>query len=45
MVVVATRGPDQPNAAALLHVALYGAVQSGEFPGEPPEIFLMQEAS
>jgi predicted peroxiredoxin len=45
MFVIATRGPDQPNLAALPYVALKGAVESGEFPGEPPEIFLMQEAT
>lgn len=45
MLVVATRGPDQPNLAALPFVALKGAVESGEFPGERPELFLMQEAT
>ena len=45
MFVIATRGPDQPNLAALPFVALKGAIDSGEFPGEPPEIFLMQEAT
>ncbi len=45
MFIVATRGPDQPNIAVLPYVALKGAIQSGEFPGEPPEIFLMQEAT
>lgn len=45
MFIVATRGPDQPNIAALPYVALKGAVESGEFPGEPPTIFLMQEAT
>lgn len=45
MLVIATRGPDQPNLAALPYVALKGAVESGEFPGETPEMFLMQEAT
>lgn len=45
MLVVATRGPDQPNLATLPFVALKGAVESGEFPGEAPEMFLMQEAT
>jgi len=45
MFVIATRGPDQPNLAALPFVALKGAVESGEFPGEPPVVFLMQEAT
>lgn len=45
MLVIATRGPDQPNLAALPYIALKGAVESGEFPGEAPEIFLMQEAT
>ena len=45
MFVIATRGPDQPNLAALPFIALKGAVESGEFPGEAPEIFLMQEAT
>ncbi len=45
MFIIATRGPDQPNLAALPFVALKGAIESGEFPGEPPEIFLMQEAT
>ncbi len=45
MFVIATHGPDQPNHAALPFVALKGAIESGEFPGEPPEIFLMQEAT
>jgi predicted peroxiredoxin len=45
MFVIATRGPDQPNIAALPFVALKGAVESGEYPGERPTIFLMQEAT
>ncbi len=45
MFAIATRGPDQPNLAALPFVALKGAVESGEFPGEPPVVFLMQEAT
>lgn len=45
MFVIGTRGPDQPNLAALPFVALKGAVASGEFPGEPPQVFLMQEAT
>jgi len=45
MLTVATRGPDQPNLAALPFVALKGAVESGEYPGEAPEMFLMQEAT
>lgn len=45
MFIIATHGPDQPNIAALPFVALKGAIASGEFPGEPPEIFLMQEAT
>ncbi len=45
MFVIATHGPDQPNMAALPFVALKGAVESEEFPGEPPVVFLMQEAT
>lgn len=45
MLTVATRGPDHPNLAALPFVALKGSVESGEFPGETPEMFLMQEAT
>ena len=45
MFVIATRGPDQPNLAALPFVALKGAVESGQFPGERPVAFLMQEAT
>lgn len=45
MLTIATRGPDQPNLAALPFVALKGSVESGEFPGETPEVFLMQEAT
>lgn len=45
MFVIATRGPDQPNLAALPFVALKGAVESGDFPGETPVAFLMQEAT
>lgn len=45
MLTVATRGPDQPNLAALPFVALKGAVESGEFADHPPEMFLMQEAT
>ena len=45
MFVIATRGPDQPNLAALPFVALKGAVDSGEFSGEAPVVFLMQEAT
>jgi len=45
MFVIATRGPDQPNLAALPFVALKGAIESEAFPGEAPEVFLMQEAT
>lgn len=45
MLTIATRGPDQPNLAALPFVALKGSVESGEFEGETPEMFLMQEAT
>ena len=45
MLTIATRGPDQPNLAALPFVALRGAVESGEFAGHPPAMFLMQEAT
>lgn len=45
MLTVATRGPDQPNIAALPFVALKGAVESGEFADHPPAMFLMQEAT
>jgi predicted peroxiredoxin len=45
MFIIATHGPDQPNHAGLPFVALKGAIESGEFPGEPPEVFLMQEAT
>lgn len=44
MFVIGTRGPDQPNLAGLPFVALKGSVDSGEFPGETPTAFLMQEA-
>ncbi len=45
MFVIATSGPDQPNIAVLPFVALKGAIESGEFPGESPVVFLMQEAT
>lgn len=44
MFVIGTHGPDQPNLAGLPFVALKGSVDSGEFPGEAPTAFLMQEA-
>lgn len=45
MLTVATRGPDQPNLAALPFVALKGSVESGEFEEHTPAMFLMQEAT
>lgn len=45
MLTVATRGPDQPNLAALPFVSLKGSVESGEFTDHPPVMFLMQEAT
>lgn len=45
MLTVATRGPDQPNLAALPFIALKGGIESGEFTDHPPAMFLMQEAT
>lgn len=45
MLAIATRGPDQPNLAALSFVALKGGIESGEFTDLPPAMFLMQEAT
>jgi len=45
MLTIVTRGPDQPNLAALAYVALKGGIESGEFTDHPPAMFLMQEAT
>lgn len=45
MLTIVTRGPDQPNIAALPYVALKGGIESGEFTDHPPAMFLMQEAT
>lgn len=47
MLTIASTGPDNPNQAILPFVALKGSIggaQSGLYPEEEPEMFLMQEA-
>lgn len=47
MLCVASHGPDNPNQAVLPFAALkgsIGAAENGDYPEEPPEMFLMQEA-